>query len=77
MRYASYCSDPDVCPAHTEGTALLNQVNEYVQSIQEEGEDQFQGTWLLAVHWDNVHPSPHGQDDHLGIPEDELNQVTL
>ena len=74
VRYASYCTDSN-CTTHTEGEEFLAQVNEYIQSFQEEGEDQFQGTWLLAAHWDGVHPSPHGQDDHFGIPDDELNQV--
>lgn len=53
----------------------MNEVNEYIQGLQEEGEKRFRGKWLLVVHWDHVHPSPHGADEHNGIPEDELDKV--
>ena len=60
-----------------EGQALMDDVNEYIQNLQEEGEQRFRGKWLLVVHWDHVHPSPHGEEDHEGIPEDELEKVYI
>ena len=39
----------------------MDEVNGYVQSRQNEIEERFEGTWLLATHWDHVHPSPHGE----------------
>lgn len=58
-----------------EGQELMNDVNEYIQNLQAEDEERFRGKWLLVVHWDHVHPSPHGEEDHEGIPEDELEKV--
>ena len=49
----------------------MDQVNEYIHEVDED----FTGGWLLIVHWDNVHPSPHGEDDHRGIPDSELEKV--
>ena len=75
VRYASfYVNDANDNP---DGKTWLDQVNEYVQSTQEENEEKFVGTWVLTVHWDHVHPSPHGDDDHRGISEDELEKVCL
>ena len=74
VRYATYCTSQE-CTTSPEGKAQLSNVNEYIQSLQEEGEPKFIGKWLLVVHWDHVHPSPHGEDDHKGIPKDELNKV--
>ena len=52
---------------------LLSQVNQRVGDLIGE---RFYGEWLLIVHWDHVHPSPHGEDDHRGIPEDDLEKVS-
>ena len=75
VRYATYCTGNRECTTSPEGESLLSEVNAYVQSYVKEGEPPFTGKWLLVVHWDHVHPSPHGDDDHKGIPEDELNKV--
>ena len=58
------------------GKAWLDKVNKYIQDTQE-GFDMFQGDWLLTVHWDQVHPSPHGEEDHRGISEEELEKVVI
>ena len=47
---------------HATGTPasddLINQVNAFLQT--EEGV-MFAGNWMLVVHWDAVHPWPHGK----------------
>ena len=56
--------------------ALLDLVNKNIQALQgEESEERFVGSWMLIAHWDGVHPSPHGGDDHGGISEEELDRV--
>ena len=75
MRYATYCTVNQECVTSPEGKSLLSEINAYVERYVEEGEPRFIGKWLLVVHWDHVPPSPHGDDDHNGIPEDELNKV--
>ena len=50
-------------------------VNQYVQENQDEDEERFVGNWLLVAHWDHVHPSPHGAEDHNGIPQEDLDKV--
>ena len=69
MRYVSYSSQDD--DTNSPGKMLMDQVNEYIHEVDED----FTGGWLLIVHWDNVHPSPHGEDDHRGIPDSELEKV--
>ena len=39
--------------------------------------DTFRGTWMLVAHWDHVHPSPHGVDNQQGIPDAELERVSI
>lgn len=73
VRYVSFSSTEKT--TNPEGQKLLDQVNQYVQSQQEGEGEKFIGHWLLAVHWDHVHPSPHGAEDHNGIPEVELEKV--
>ena len=73
VRYASYHTSE--AATNPEGKQWLDQVNEFIQNFQSEGEDEFQGSWVLTVHWENVHPSPHGEDDHRGISEEELAMV--
>ena len=73
VRYAAYSITERA--TKPEGQQLMDDVNEYVQNLQAEGEQRFRGKWLLIVHWDHVHPSPHGEEDHEGIPEDELEKV--
>ena len=57
----------------------LIKVNEYINTrlLDEDNEAPFVGTWMLVAHWDKVHPSPHGAEDHLGIPEKELDKVYM
>ena len=76
VRYATYSSEEG--DTNPNGKELLDQVNKYIQDLlteEEELEEEFVGTWLLVVHWDHVHPSPHGADDHNGIPESILAKV--
>ena len=74
VRYATFHSTQ--AASNPEGRDWLRQVNRYVQSTQEEGEEEFEGRWVLTVHWENVHPSPHGEEDHRGISEEQLEKVT-
>lgn len=74
VRYATYSTSDEDNP---QGEQLMSDVNEYIRNLQEEGETRFRGKWLLVVHWDHVHPSPHGEEDHNGIPEDELEKVPV
>lgn len=73
VRYATFHSGD--AATNPDGKNWLDQVNMYIQSTQQEGEEKFQGNWLLTVHWDHVHPSPHGEEDHRGISEEELGKV--
>ena len=75
VRYATY--DSLITNTNSAGRLLLEQVNSYIQTLQEEEEEEerFVGLWMLIAHWDGVHPSPHGGDDHGGISEEELNRV--
>ena len=72
VRYVSYSArentDPDV-------SGLFSMLNGFIQQSQSDEEEDFVGDWLLIAHWDQVHPSPHGQDDHMGISEAFLNLV--
>lgn len=73
VRYATY----NITDRRPSVRALLNLVTANIQSRQgEETEILFEGTWMLIAHWDGVHPSPHGADDHGGIPEEELERVS-
>ena len=74
VRFATFHSN-DAASNNPVGRNWLHQVNTYIQSTQQEGEEEFEGNWVLTVHWDNVHPSPHGEEDHLGINEEELQKV--
>ena len=73
VRYAIY--DSNEGDDNPNGQQLLSQVNKYIQNSIEEGSENFTGNWMLAVHWDHVHPSPHGAEDHSGISESELEKV--
>ena len=69
VRYVAYGTQVgDKTPS---GERLLDIVNQNVQKVDAE----FSGKWLLIAHWDHVHPSPHGDDDHRGIPDHELEKV--
>lgn len=74
VRYVTFHLDDARNP---QGRQWLAEVNRYIQSIQAEGEDPFQGSWVLTAHWENVHPSPHGGEDHNGISEEELEKVFI
>ncbi len=77
VRYASYCNitgKPD-CQTHEEGQAILDEVNTYIQGTQADSDDIFIGNWILIAFWDHVHPSPHGDDNKRGIPEEILSKV--
>ena len=69
VRYVAYGSQ--VYDETSQENMLLAEVNQIVQEVDEE----FTGKWLLVAHWDHVHPSPHGDDDHRGIPKNELEKV--
>ena len=68
--YATYSAAEG--DANPEGKALLEEVNMHIQNNEDEG---FEGNWLLVVHWKNVHQSPHGADNHNGIPYSQLEKV--
>ena len=69
VRYVAYGSRAG--DKTTKGEMMLHKVNQYVKRADEE----FTGKWLLVAHWDHVHPSPHGDDNHRGIPDSELEKV--
>lgn len=71
VRYATFHSSD--AARNEQGRNWLQRVNQYVQTSQE---NDFEGTWLLTAHWDTVHPSPHGENDHRGISEEELAKVS-
>lgn len=74
IRYATYNSATDDNPR---ARALLDIVNANIQAQQrEESEQLFVGLWILIAHWDGVHPSPHGEDDHGGLSDEELDRVS-
>ena len=73
VRYATYDSVVTNTNSASAGRELLEQVNRFIQAQQDE--EIFVGLWMLIAHWDSVHPSPHGGDDHGGISEEELNRV--
>ena len=77
VRYASYCTIPlnEECSFSSEEQEIMDMVNRYIQDNQDVNEDRFEGNWLLVAHWDHVHPSPHGEEDHNGIPQEELDKV--
>ena len=77
MRYATFHNNTPEDLAKEPGQTLLAEVNKYIQDRQGEGEDPFMGNWLLIAHWDNVHPSPHGEGSQSGIPVEELERVNL
>ena len=69
VRYVSYNYQQN--DSSSPGRKLLDKINKKVQ----ETDMQFTGKWILIAHWDHVHPSPHGDDDHKGISETELDKV--
>ena len=74
VRYTTYNSITEDYP---NGSVLLNLMNVNIQALQDgENEGRFVGSWMLIAHWDGVHPSPHGRDDHGGISEEELGRVS-
>ena len=40
-----------------------------------ENETLYQPSWVLVAQWDEVHPHPHGSDNHEGIDEEYLSKV--
>ena len=77
VRYATFHNNTPEDLANEPGQTLLAEVNKYIQDRQGEGEEPFVGNWLLIAHWDNVHPSPHGEDGQSGISVEELERVAL
>lgn len=61
------------------GNAMLNEVNAYLEGRRAEDDesDVFEGTWMLLAQWEDVHPDPHGADDHMGVPEALLARVGM
>ncbi len=79
VSYFSYSCNADPfgeCKDPPQGINTLSSVNNFINQIIDEDEARFNGKWLLVAHWQNVHPSPHGDDNpNLGIPQEELNKV--
>jgi len=76
VKYYTYCNlDRNTdCQRDAQGEEVIDAVNEYVRTaIQGEEGTPFNGKWVLVVHWDHVHPSPHGGDDPGG---DDLDLVS-
>ena len=58
VRYAVINSDEG-----TESAKLIKDISKFIQLNHEQaGMDEFEGTWMLLAHWDNVHPYPHGSN---------------
>ena len=76
VKYVNFTSDTS--NAESESRQLMDEVNAYIQAQQGETEERFEGNWLLAAHWDHVHPSPHG-DNISGIDgiANDLEMVTV
>ena len=70
VRYATYSVEDGT--SNPAGADLLRRVNDYIQTL---GAEDFHGRWLLVAHWDQVHPSPHGDENTTNIPQEELNKV--
>lgn len=76
VTYISYSCNGDAfgtCQEPQTGNNMLTMANDYINEVLE-SEERFVGTWLLVAHWQNVHPSPHG-DPVPGIPQEELDKV--
>lgn len=71
VRYATVSSNDG--SSNEAGRMLLSNVDGYIRT--QPGHETFTGNWLLIAHWDNVHPSPHGDENHRGISEDDLQKV--
>ena len=56
-------------------TGLISMASAVV--VNSRNDAVFFGTWMLVVQWDQVHPHPHGADDHEGISETSLNKVCI
>lgn len=62
----------ELCTDTEQGRNVLESVNQYINKVSDT--DIFSGEWMLIAHWENVHPSPHG-NPLPGIPQDDLNKV--
>ena len=51
----------------------LNEVNSYIRTEEEDAD--FIGEWILTAVWDQVPPSPHGDDDRRGYTDEQLEKV--
>lgn len=61
-----------------QGDALISQTSSFLAVRRNmDKEDLFIGIqiWMLVAQWDQVHPHPHGADDHEGISESFLEKV--
>ena len=68
--YATYNDEEDTNKA---GRILLAEVNNYIQARYTD--EPFKGDWLLVAHWNNVHPSPHGDNNQGDFGTEELEKV--
>ncbi len=61
------------------GNNFLAEASTFVRAQlgQDDDDKGFHGKWMLVAQWNNVHPFPHGADDHQGIPEGFLKLVRL
>lgn len=62
VKYVTF--DANDAATNPQGSEWLQQVNRYIQRTRAVEEEPFRGIWILTAHWDGVHPSPHGEDDH-------------
>lgn len=62
----------------TVGDTIISNVSSFVNSnLIPEDEPAFKPTWALVAQWDQVHPHPHGSDNHDGIDKRYLNRVSV
>ena len=52
----------------TRGDEILATIDAYLET-------EFRGAWMILAQWDQVHPYPHGSDDHEGVSEEFLAKV--
>ena len=62
-----------------QGEALLRNASDFIQRNHKTAEaDQFEGLWMLVVHWDEVHPYPHGSSYSAAVNnyDDYIHKVS-
>ena len=54
--------------AGEEGTSFTSEFSRI--ELESSAVTSFYGEWVLIAQWDRVHQSPHGEEDHTGLDED-------